>query len=118
MTTETRAKGGHPPPAARHVLRQRAFQDEEHEWAADIAKVAQHCGTQAQISFVESKLFLQGGQHVATSAMHNPAGHIGALERVAGEHLIDDVYDMFCCEGGHVAGQDVPQHAVPLLEAK
>jgi hypothetical protein len=43
------------------VKGERPFQYEEHEWAADIAEVAQHGGTQPQVGFVEVEMFLQGG---------------------------------------------------------
>src|SRR5258706_12833949 len=65
VAAEAGAERRHPPPTAGGTLLECALQDKEHEGAAQVAELAQHCAAPAQVFRVELEPRFELGGHLA-----------------------------------------------------
>ena len=118
MATEACAKGGHPPPAAGCRFSKRFLQYKEDKWTAEVAEVAQYTGAETQVGFAQAKLFLQRVKDVTAPGVQNPGGNISGSQPGDLQHITAEKLGAAGRERGHLATEDVAQHAFALFEAE
>src|SRR6185503_19356825 len=78
VATEARAEGRHPPITGRR-FNERPLQDVQLAGAADVSQLAQHRSAVIQLAVTKSKFFTQGGEHVTSARVPNPARDLFAM---------------------------------------
>jgi len=118
MATEACAKRGHPPPAAGSRFSKRFLQYKEDKRTAEVAKVVQYTGAETQVGFAQAELFLQRVKDVTPPGVQNPGGKIGGSQPGVLQHIPEEKLGAAGRERGHLATEDVAQHAFALFEAE
>jgi hypothetical protein len=118
MAAESRSERAHPPISPKGVLSHSRFESEQDGWAAEIAELPEYSRAPAEVVVCQSKPLAERVQDLTSSRMKNPgcnpiSGYAGCRQ-----HLLENSLRMFARKFRHSASQDIPQHAIFLLEAE
>jgi hypothetical protein len=104
----------HQPPARRRRAPRRARSRRTRSTGCRTRAASPRCSGTPAVAELEA--LLEREQHVAAAGMHDPRGDVARHEAGAHEHRLEHALGVLGGERGHLAGQDVAQHAVALLE--